>query len=97
MNYTNDARDLISTRKETLVKNSQSLRGNPTLDRENRLPQGDEKFEPPSSSTGRKRQTRMVPDKPMAINKRMGQCDDDRVPPNGIDIKQGKSRKKLSK
>ena len=45
-NYIQDTRDLISMRKKTLVKNPQSLRGNPTLAKENRLPQSNEKFEP---------------------------------------------------
>ena len=70
MNYINDARDLVSIRKETLVKNPQSLRENPILAEENRLPQGNEKFEPPSSGTGRKRQTRMVSKRPSIMNKK---------------------------
>ena len=70
INYINDTRDLVSTRKETLVKNPQSLRGNPTLARENRLPQGNEKFGPPSSSIGRKHQTRMASKRPSIRNKK---------------------------
>ena len=69
-NYTNDARDLVSTRKETLVKNSQSLRKNPTLVGENRLPQGNKKFGPPSSSIERKHQTRMASKNSSVMNKK---------------------------
>ena len=35
INYIKDTKNLISMRKETLVKNPQSLRGNPTLVGEN--------------------------------------------------------------
>ena len=34
-NYIKDIRNLVLTRKETLVKNHQSLRGNPTLAEKN--------------------------------------------------------------
>ena len=35
INYIKDSKNFISTRKETLVKNPQSLRGNPTLAEKN--------------------------------------------------------------
>ena len=62
-----------------------------------RLPQDDEKLRSPSLNSERRRQTRVVPDKSAAINRRMGQCDGNQVPPNGIDIEQDKSRRKLDK
>ena len=70
INYIKDARDLVSMRKETLVKNPQSLRENLTLAGENRLPQGNEKFGPPSSSIGRKRQPRMASKRSSVMNKK---------------------------
>ena len=70
INYIKDTKNLISMRKEILVKNPQSLRENPILARENQLSQGNEKFGPPSSSTRRKRQTWVVLKRPSVMNKK---------------------------
>ena len=90
LNYIKDTKNLISTRKETLVKNPQSPRGNPTPTGENRLPQGNKKFGPPSSSIERKHQTQVVSKRSSIRAKGANRHGDDQKPSNNVDIEQDK-------
>ena len=96
-NRIEDTRNLVSARIGVLIKISDLQESSQHRPEIRWLPRGDEKFGPPSSNSGRGLQTRAASDKSTAMDERIGQCDGNRVPSNGIDFKQGKSRKKLDK
>ena len=96
-NYIKNIGNLISARMGALIKISSLQKSSQHRPGIRWLPRGDEKLRPPSSNLERGHQTRVVPGKPAAISKRMGRCDGNQVPLNGIDFEQGKGRKKLDK